>query len=114
MHYKLLNIQYLYKDQYGKHIFLVPKSALMIGLLKQKIDKYETINPVYQKTVESDFTIKFNNTAHNFKSRVFYDLIYFIHKNQNPKTKKYYINLHISDVKQCNKKAITKIAFESL
>lgn len=114
MHYQLLNVQYLYKDQYGKHVFSIPKSAAVIKLLHDKIEKYGTVNPIFQKSEDSDFIVKFNDTKFLFKARVNYDLIYFIHKNQNKKSKKYYINLHISDMRQKDKKEVTKVTFENL
>lgn len=114
MYYKLFKVQYLYKDQYGKQIFVAPANTQSMILLMKKIEKYSTINPIYQKDVDSDIIIKFNDTKHSFKSRVFYDLIYFIHRTKNPKTNKTYINVHISDAKQCNKKELEKVKIEDL
>lgn len=112
--YSIYNIQYLYKDQYGKHIFSVPKETPKIEELYLKIEKYQSINPIYRKDNESNWLIKFNDSEHNFKPNNNYDIHYCIHKSYSEKTTKNYINLHIKKAHRKNKRELDFLSIEEL
>ena len=113
MFYTIHNFQYLYKDQYGKHVFQSDsKDNNLLSQLCERIKKYESLNPIYLNN--NALTIRFNDTKHLFKPRVVYDLIFCIHRIYNEKNKKTYINLHITDMQQVGKKEISKIKIEDV
>lgn len=113
MEYKIKNAQYLYTDQYCKLVFSVSKKTENIDKLKKKIEENKTITSIFNGKNET-YIIKFNDTKHIYKHRIFYDLSFYIHKHYNEKTKKKYINLHISDMNQCGKKELQRTKIEDI
>lgn len=109
----LSNAQYLYQDEYGKHVFLVDKGSEHIAALYDRIKKFNTVNPIVVLK-DQNYKVKFNDVKHLWKSRVYYDVIYFIHRHDNANTKKVYINLHITDMQQRGKKDLTKVKISDL
>lgn len=114
MFYNLYKAKYFFKDRYGKHTFSVPNTNDQIKTIKVKIDKYDSINPIYQKDNESDFLIKFNDTENIFKPNHEYNLTYFMHKSFSEKTNKHYINFHIAKSHRIDKRELEKISIEEL
>lgn len=114
MFYTIYKALYFYKDQYGKHIFSVSNTNEQIKLMKDKIDKYESINPIYQKDKDNNYLIKFNDTENVFKPNHEYNLTFFMHKSFSEKTNKHYINFHVAKSHRCDKKELEKISVDEL
>lgn len=109
------NIQYLYCDQYCKHVFSLDEAPASINILYEKIKKYNSINPILKvKEKENSWIIKFNDTRHSWKKRVYYTIKFFIHKNYSEKTNLSYINLHIQEMVQRDKKKLKTVALEEI
>ena len=112
--FQIATIQYLYKDQFGKHVFQFDYPNQLLDVIKNKSEKYNSINAIYQKPNKNEYIIRFNDTKHLYKSRLLYNLIFFIHRTVNERNKKTYINLHISDMFQIGKKTLNHISLDEL
>ena len=114
MIYNIFNATFLYRDQYGKLVFQIPTQNAILDQLNEKIMRYDSLNPIYSKGDGSDYIVKFNDYTYNFKSRVLYDITFFITKNFSNKVQKTYINLHINTMKQHDRKELPKIRLEEI
>lgn len=115
-YYQIAKAKYLYKDQYGKHVFEVKQMDNTLEQINKKCKDYETINPIYQKEEGSAYLVRFNSTDFNFKNKCDYSLSYYIQKTVKMKegTQKCYINLHINECVRLFKKQSIKTKIEDV